>query len=127
MRNKEGADRHGDAADHAQYKHTEREDGEIAAGHQTQHRQHHQNKAENQLALQRYDNHQPGVKENRDQNAGVQKGKGIPHTFNRQLEILRDIAHNHAGDDHQRAGQRVREKAYPGKPNTITICHVVNL
>ena len=127
MGNQEGADRHGDAADHAQHKHTEREDGEIAAGHQPDYRQHHQDEAENQLALQWHNHHQPGVQENRRQDAAVEEGEGITHAGDGDLKIFCDIAHYHAGNDHQRAGQRVGEEAYPGKANTITVCHVLNL
>ena len=92
MGDQEGADRHGNAAYYAQHEHTDREHRQAVAGHQAQHRQQHQHEAEDQLTLQRHDLHQPGIKEYRNQDTGIEEGEGIAHFRNRKLEIVSDIA-----------------------------------
>ena len=59
MGNQEGADRHGDSADHAEHEHAQREHREVMAGHQPGHGEDHQHKAKDQLALEWHNNHQP--------------------------------------------------------------------
>jgi hypothetical protein len=39
------------------------------------------------------------------------------------VEILGDISHHHSGDDHQRAGKCVGEKADPCELDAIAVSH----
>lgn len=123
MGDQEGPDRHGDPAHQAENEHRRGEQRQAVAEHQAGHRQHHQNKAKTQLSFQRHDFHQPGIEEDGDQNTGVQKGKGVAHTGNGQMEIIRNVTHHHPGDDHQRAGQGVGEEADPCELNTVAVSH----
>ena len=124
VRNQKRTDRHGDPAHQAQYEHGGREEGDAVAQHQARHGGNHQHEAETQLRFQRHDFHQPGIKENRDQDPRVQEGEGITHAGNGQLEVVCDISHHHPGDDHQRAGQGVREEANPCELDAIAVSHV---
>ncbi|MNG25752.1 hypothetical protein D3C84_1106520 [compost metagenome] len=99
MGDQEGAYRHGDTADHAKDEHAQREHGQAFANHQPGDSQHHQHKAEHQLTFQRDDFHQPGIEEDRNQNTGVKKGKGIAHAGNRQIKVLCNVPHHHPCDD----------------------------
>ena len=92
--------------------------------HQTRHGGDHQHKTKTQLRLQRHDFHQPGIQEDRDEDTGVEEGKGVTHTGNGQLEVVCDIPHHHPGDDHQRAGQGVGEEADPCELDAIAVSHV---
>ncbi|MND82944.1 hypothetical protein D3C80_747880 [compost metagenome] len=127
--NQERTDGHGDPADQAQHKHRGGEQRDTVADHQSRYGRDHQDKAEAQLRFQRHDFHQPGIQENGDQNTGVKEGKGVAHAGNGELEIVGDITHHHSGDDHQCAGQGVREEADPCELNAIAVSHVwpVNL
>ena len=123
MGDQEGTNGHGDPADQAKHEHRRREQRQAMAGHQPDHRQHHQNKAEAQLGFQRHNFHQPGIEENRDQDPCVQEGKSVTHAGNGQIKVIGDISHHHPGDDYQRTGKGVGEEADPCELGTIAVSH----
>ena len=45
----------------------------------SENREDHQYKAKDQLAFQRHNHHQPGVKEYRHQDTGIQESEGVAH------------------------------------------------
>ncbi len=93
------------------------------AEHQSGDRQNHQDKAKAQLGFQWHNFHQPCIQKNRDQNAGIQKGEGVTHTGNGQMEVICDVSHHHPGDNYQRACQGVGEKANPCELDAIAVSH----
>lgn len=109
----EGTNRHRYPAHQTEDEHGGGEDSQVMTEDKAGDGQHHQQEAKAQLGFQRYDFHQPGVQEDRDQNTGIKESKGITHAGHRQIKVLCDVSHHHPGDDHQCPGQGVGEEANP--------------